>query len=105
MAQVLTEDNFKKEVLQADKLALVDFWAEWCGPCRSITPTIDALEEEFGDRVVIGKVNVDDQPAVAEAYHVSSIPTIFVFKDGEIVERMIGAHPLSEYQNALKKHL
>lgn len=105
MAQVLTNENFKEEVLNADRLVLIDFWAEWCGPCRSIAPTINALEEEFGDRVLIAKVNVDEQPEIAEAYHVSSIPTIFIFEEGEIVERLIGAHPIEEYREALNKHL
>lgn len=105
MALVLTGENFKQKVLHADKPVLVDFWASWCGPCRSIAPTIDALEEKFGEQLLIAKVNVDEQPEIAEAYHVSSIPTIFIFCDGEIVERLIGAHPLQEYEAAIAKHL
>lgn len=105
MIRVLTEENFKEEVLNAEQPVLVDFWAAWCGPCRSIAPTIDALEEKYGDKLQIAKVNVDEHPEIAENYHVSSIPTIFIFKDGEIVERLIGAHPLREYEAAVEKHI
>lgn len=105
MALVLTEENFNEEVLQAEQLVLVDFWAEWCGPCRSTAPLIDEIEEEFSEQILVGKVNVDDYPALAEEYHVSSIPTIFIFQQGEIVERLVGAHPLEEYQHTLEKYL
>ncbi|NLF20295.1 MAG: thioredoxin [Clostridiaceae bacterium] len=105
MAQVLSLENFAQEVLQNNSVVLVDFWAEWCGPCRSISPLIDQLEEQYAGKVLVAKVNVDDEPAVAEEYRVSSIPTVFIFKDGIVVERLVGAHPYSEYENTLSKYL
>lgn len=105
MAQVLSLENFAQEVLQNNSVVLVDFWAEWCGPCRSISPLIDQLEEQYAGKVLVAKVNVDDEPAVAEEYRVSSIPTVFIFKDGTVVERLVGAHPYSEYENTLNKYL
>ena len=105
MAQVLSLENFAQEVLQNNSVVLVDFWAEWCGPCRSISPLIDQLEEQYAGKVLVAKVNVDDEPAVAEEYRVSSIPTVFIFKDGIVVERLVGAHPYSEYENPLNKSL
>ncbi len=105
MALVLTSENFEAEVLQEDSLVLVDFWAEWCGPCRSIAPLIDQLDEEFSDRITVGKVNVDEEQLIAEEYHVSSIPTIFIFKDGVVVERLIGAHSYLDYIDTINKYL
>lgn len=95
-----TDGNFDTEVLQADGPVLVDFWAPWCGPCRQIAPMIDELAGENPD-VKIGKVNIDDNPQCASRYGVSSIPTLMVFKGGEVSETFIGVRPKSQLQQAL----
>ncbi len=105
MARELNHENFEAEVLQEDTLVLVDFWAEWCGPCRSIAPLIDRLAEEYGDKMLVASVNVDDEMLIAEEYRVSSIPTVFIYQDGIIVERLVGAHSYQEYVEAVEKHL
>ncbi len=105
MVLLLTEENFNEEVLQADEPVLVDFWAAWCGPCRTIAPVIDALEERYGEALKFAKVNVDEHSEIAEHYRVSSIPTVFIFKDGKIVERLIGAHTIQAYEEAIKKYI
>ena len=90
MALEFTDDNFQTEVLDSDKLSVVDFWAEWCGPCRAIAPTIDALSEEYGDAVKIGKVNVDNNEEVSLKYGIRSIPSILFIKGGEVVYTHVG---------------
>lgn len=92
-AIVINKDNFEKEVLQSDKPVLVDFWASWCGPCRMFSPTIDAIADEYAAEVKVGKLNVDDEGSIAAKYHVASIPTIILFKNGEPVKRSVGALP------------
>lgn len=87
----LTDANFDAEVLKSDKPVLVDFWAEWCGPCRMIAPTIVELSIEFDGKAVIGKVDVDHNPQTAMNYGVRSIPTLLFFKDGQVVEQLVGA--------------
>lgn len=91
MALTFTDSNFSDEVLDSDQLVLVDFWAEWCGPCRAIAPTIEELADEFEGRAKIGKVDVDENPQTAMQYNVRSIPTLLFFKDGDVVEQMVGA--------------
>lgn len=88
----LTDANFDS-VVQGDQPSLVDFWAEWCGPCRMIAPTIAELAEDFDGRAVVGKVNIDDQPRIAENYKVRSIPTLLFFRNGEVVSQVIGVQP------------
>lgn len=105
MAMTITNDNFQKEVLNSEKPVLLDFWAVWCGPCRMVAPSVDRLVEEYAGRAVIGKVNVDEESALAEQFKVMSIPTIYVIKGGQVVERMIGARPYAELAAALDKHL
>ena len=89
----ITDSNFEKLVLQSDKLAVVDFWAEWCGPCRMITPIIEELAAEYAEKAVIGKVDVDNNPAICDKYGIRNIPTILFFKNGEIVDKQVGAAP------------
>jgi thioredoxin 1 len=89
----LTEDNFKSEVLESGKPVLVDFWASWCGPCHIIAPAIEELASEFDGQATIGKVNVDEQPGVAEQYGIRSIPSLLFFQDGKVVDQVVGAAP------------
>ncbi|MBN4054771.1 thioredoxin [Nitrospira defluvii] len=86
----LSDDNFKAEVLESKTPILVDFWAAWCGPCRAIAPAIEILSSEFEGRAKVGKLDVDNNPATASGYQVSSIPTLLFFKNGEIVDRVVG---------------
>ena len=91
MAQTLTDGNFKTEVLDKNGVALIDFWAEWCGPCRMIGPIIEELSSEYKNKATIGKVNVDDNSEVTMEYQVRSIPTLLFFKNGQLVDRHVGA--------------
>jgi thioredoxin 1 len=86
----LTDENFSKEVLQSPQPVLVDFWAEWCGPCKMLGPLLDELAEEYAGRVKIGKVNVDDSQALAAQYGIRSIPTLLLFHQGQIADQMVG---------------
>ena len=96
MAEViLTSENFESEVLKADKAVLVDFWASWCGPCKMLAPTIEAIAEEY-DSFKVGKVNVDDEPDLAQAYGISSIPTLILFKDGKAADMLVGLRSKEE---------
>ena len=90
---ILNDNNFDKEVLQSDLPVLVDFWAEWCVPCRMLTPIIEEIAEEFSGKLKVGKLNVDDAPETATSYGIQSIPTIAVFRKGEIVKQSIGVVP------------
>ena len=90
MVKKLNDQNFEKEVLKSDKLVLVDFWAPWCGPCRIMGPIIEELAQEIGDKVIVGKLNVDENPITAQKYGIMSIPTLIIFKGGIIVDQIIG---------------
>ena len=101
MAKEFTTDNFETEVLESKKPVLVDFWAEWCGPCRMITPLIDELHQEFQDKAVIGKVNVDSESDISAKYGITSIPTLLFFKDGEVVDKHVGAASKTDLEKKL----
>ncbi len=88
-----TDQNFKAEILDADKVALVDFWAAWCGPCQVLGPVIEELAGEFEGKAIISKLNVDENPNTAAQYGIRSIPTMLIFKNGEVVDQMVGALP------------
>ncbi|MCG8343703.1 MAG: thioredoxin [Chlorobiales bacterium] len=88
-----TDENFKSEILDSDKVALVDFWAAWCGPCQVLGPVIEELAGEFENKAVIAKLNVDENPNTAAQYGIRSIPTMLIFKNGEVVDQMVGAMP------------
>ena len=97
MALEFTDTNFKTEVLDSDKLSVVDFWAEWCGPCRAIGPVIEELAKEYEGKLKIGKVNVDHNPQISTNYGITSIPAILFIKNGEIVDKLVGAQPKSNF--------
>ena len=100
----ITDSNFE-EVLNTDKPVLVDFWAEWCGPCRMITPIVKEMAFEYDGKAVIGKVDVDNNPTVAAKFGIRSIPTLLIFKHGDIVDKQIGAVPKSILSEKLNKQL
>ena len=97
-----TSDNFDMKVLQSDKPVLVDFWAEWCGPCKMLSPTIDALASEFSDKYSIGKLNVDDNSEIATKYGIRSIPCLLFFKDGKVEKQVVGAIDKNEIADILE---
>ena len=99
------QDNFDKEVLKSDIPVMVDFFAEWCGPCKMMGPVVEELEEEYKGKIKIGQLNVDDNPEIAERYSVMSIPTFLIFKDGKPVETAIGSVPKSTLQEKLERAL
>ncbi len=101
MAMQFTDDNFQDEVLNSDKPVLVDFWAEWCMPCQMLGPIIEQLGEELGDKVVVGKLNVDENRQTAANYQVMSIPTVLLFKDGQIVQQFVGVQPKQVYVDSV----
>ena len=92
-AKAVTDSSFGTDVLQADKPVIVDFWAEWCGPCRMLSPILDDIAAQYSDKVDVVKVNVDDNPAIAAQYGITSIPAVYVFKGGEVAATSIGAKP------------
>ena len=89
----VTDESFEQDVLKADRPVLVDFWAEWCGPCKQIAPALEQIATEFGDAVTIAKVNIEDSPAVPSRYGVRGIPTLMLFKDGQMASMKVGAMP------------
>lgn len=105
MAIQITDDNFKDTVINSDKPVLLDFWAEWCGPCRMIGPVVEELSKQYEGQAVIGKVNVDESPETAIQYGIRSIPTLLIFKNGQVVDKQVGVVPKSVLENKLKAQL
>ncbi len=99
------DTSFDAEVLKSEVPVLVDFWAPWCAPCRMIAPAVEALANEYEGKVKVGKVNIDDFPAIAQRYHINSIPTVLIFKDGEPVNQVMGAVPKKHLEEMLKQAL
>ena len=95
MALEITEANFEEIVMKSDKPVLVDFWAEWCGPCKAIGPALEEISEAMGDKVTIAKLNIDENPSTPQTYNVRGIPTLLIFKNGEVAAEKIGAMPKS----------
>ena len=100
-----TDDNFDTEVLKSNKLVLVDFWAPWCGPCRAVGPIVEELADQFKDSIKVMKLNVDDSQKTAQNYSVRSIPTIILFKEGKVLDTLIGLVPKERLEDFIKKGL
>ncbi|GAA4801288.1 MULTISPECIES: thioredoxin [Rothia] len=105
MAQQVTDATFSDEVLRSDKPVIVDFWAEWCGPCRMVGPVVDQIGEEYGDKVKVLKLDVENNPATAMKYGITSIPAIYVFKDGEVAKQTVGARPKAALEQEFAEFL
>lgn len=101
----ITEENFQVDVLCNQRAVVVDFWAEWCAPCTAFSPLIESLAENYSDQALVSKVNVDQNRNLAERYNIRSIPTVLIFKAGEVVERITGTVPAKTLTEKLKKHL
>lgn len=101
MALEVTDNSFKKDVLESGKPALVDFWAAWCGPCRMVAPTVEELSNEYEGKAVIAKVDVDNNQQIAAEYGIRNIPTLLFFKDGEVVDKVVGVVPKAQLEEKL----
>jgi thioredoxin 1 len=99
------DNNFEVDVLKSDKVILLDFWAEWCGPCKMIAPLLDEIAEQYADRLAVVKLNIDENPNVPAKYQIRSIPTLILFKDGEVLAQKLGAMPKQDLTNFLETNL
>jgi len=105
MAKEITDGNYKETVIQSNQVALLDFWAQWCGPCRAIAPIIEELYTEYKDKAIIGKVDVDTNQEIAMEYNIRSIPTILIIKNGQVVDRHVGSTTKAVLKAKLDQHL
>jgi thioredoxin 1 len=105
MALEITDANFQEVVLNSDKPVLVDFWATWCGPCRTVGPIVDELATDLEGKAIVGKVNVDDNSETPQTYGIRSIPALLIFKNGEVVDKLVGAVPKSQLLEKLEAHM
>jgi thioredoxin 1 len=105
MALEITDANYQVEVMESDKLSVIDFWAEWCGPCRAIGPVIEELSKEYDGRVNVGKVNVDVNPNLSMNFGITSIPAILFVKGGQVVDKLVGAQPKANFVKKIEQHM
>jgi thioredoxin 1 len=105
MAKEFNDGNFQTEVLSSDKLSMIDFWAEWCGPCRAIGPIVEEISKEYEGKVNVGKVNVDHNPQLSINYGITSIPAILFIKDGKVVDKLVGAQPKGNFLKKIEAHV
>lgn len=105
MVQEVNVSNFEDEVIKEGKVTIVDFFADWCGPCRKLAPVVEEIEQELSDKVKFTKINTDNNVELAQNYQISGIPTLLVFKNGELVERMVGLMPKNSIITNIEKHL
>jgi thioredoxin 1 len=103
--QTFTDGNFDDDVLKSGAPVLVDFWAEWCGPCKRLGPTVDALAMDYAGKVTVGKMNIDDNPKVPERYQIRGIPTLLLFKGGQVVESVVGLAQKDDLKKVIDKHI
>jgi thioredoxin 1 len=103
--QTFTDENFDSTVVEAEGPVLVDFWAEWCGPCRQMAPTVEALASDYDGKVTVGKLNVDEHPNVAQRFSIRGIPTLLLFNGGEVVDQLVGVADDSKLKSMLDKHI
>ena len=103
--KVVTDQNFEEEVLKSDKPVIVDYWAEWCGPCRMVAPVLEEIATEYADKINVVKLNIDDNPATSRKYGIMAIPTMNVFSGGEVVKQIVGAKPKSALLRELSEYI
>ena len=105
MALELNDSIFEEKVLKSDKPVLVDFWAEWCGPCKSIAPSLEEISNEMNDKLLVAKINIDENPKIAQEYNIRSIPALMLFKEGKKISEIMGALPKSNLESWIREQL